>query len=248
MSKPMYVIESKDSVADDLLRVYNLLIKYNLCEKNLDQLYLAEGECRRNSNEEIWAYSITSLEFYIDKLPHVIPVDIKNLGARLSVDVEGYYYADDIVTNPLRAINQFDIEIFGVNDKGAPLISSWHLDKHEIDVHDGDGKLFHPEYHITYGGHIMENSGYDFGASIILRSPRLLHPPMDAILGVDFILRNYVYKEWTEELFSESEYQLAILNSKRRLWKSYYLALASYWHNFGEYNLDKEFSRIIVSH
>jgi hypothetical protein len=243
----MFVTESKESIGNDLEVVSQLLNHHGL-GTNVQPLYTASSECKRISNDDTWSYSAIGIELYADKLPHVIPNDVCNLAIKLSVDIEGKYYQEHNVSNPLNSIDQFDIEITGTNAIGEGLISSWHLDKHIHQAGDGTGKLVHPEYHLTYGGHTMENCGLDFGSALILRSPRILHPPMDAILGIDFILRNYVYKEFTDGLFEDSEYLRAVANSKNRLWKGYYIALASYWHNFPEpYNLDPNYVRGIVA-
>ena len=60
-------------------------------------------------------------------------------------------------------------------------------------------------------------------------SPRFAYPPMDAILGVDFILRNYINKDKTKNILNTPEYRLMVTKSQERLWKPYFISISSKW-------------------
>lgn len=122
------------------------------------------------------------------------------------------------------------------NSSGDPMdvVSSIHLDFDNPTNAD----FIHPDFHMTFGGKSMtdyfegENNDEVFGKALLLTSPRLPHPPMDAILGIDFILRNYFKKELYDKVFCDSKYRQAVRQSQERLWKPYMLALAGHWCQF----------------
>ena len=55
---------------------------------------------------------------------------------------------------------------------------------------------------------------------------------MDVILGIDFILQNYFPLEKISKLLDDSRYKEIVFNSQVRLWKPYYLSMASAWNSF----------------
>ena len=68
----------------------------------------------------------------------------------------------------------------------------------------------------------------DFGATLILESPRIAHPPMDAILGIDFVLTNYI-KSSDLGFRQENDYQKLLRGAQERLWMPYARALVFAW-------------------
>ena len=86
----------------------------------------------------------------------------------------------------------------------------------------------HPIYHLTFGGTHMENlqnSGSDFGRALILRTPRITHPPMEVILGIDFIFNHFIPKSELD-LLSDRRYIEVINELKSYIWLPYSLAIA----------------------
>lgn len=91
----------------------------------------------------------------------------------------------------------------------------------------------HPVYHLHYGGNrldsTIQNEDHCYGDSLFLDSPRLAHPPMDAILGVDFVLTNYVSQESFRTLREDNQYQNLVKAAQSRVWRPYIQALAHSW-------------------
>jgi hypothetical protein len=87
----------------------------------------------------------------------------------------------------------------------------------------------------------MEERGNDFGNSLILPSPRFCYPPMDAVLGINFIIRNYLHKTKIEKLVRDPEYYQILKRSQERLWKPFFCSLYSYW-NIGEFAVTSDFA------
>jgi len=87
----------------------------------------------------------------------------------------------------------------------------------------------HPVYHLTFGGHHMENQQTDendeFGRALIIRTPRIMHSPMELILGLDFIFNHFIPS--TElDLLSDRSYISVVKTLKANLWMPFALALA----------------------
>ena len=77
------------------------------------------------------------------------------------------------------------VTVEGKNQNGL-FKSSWHLDYDNNNVQD----FIHPHFHITWGGNKMKD--LNLGEVLLLPTPRFSYPPMDIVLGVDFILSNFV--------------------------------------------------------
>lgn len=127
---------------------------------------------------------------------------------------------------------------------------AWHLDKHirSEDGEDGAGTGFiHPEYHFNMGGFaITKEANMNFGSILLMDTPRLMHPPLDSILAVDFVLNNF-YGCKAQNLLKSRSYQEIVKRSKLRLWRPYFIALASQWGtNFDHLTIENNFSKKIL--
>lgn len=100
---------------------------------------------------------------------------------------------------------------------------SWHFD---FDTKT-DAEYVHPFFHLTYGGKSMD--GLDLGKTLLLPTPRIAYFPMDFVLGIDFILSNFMLKEQYMKLRDKKEYDSAVKNSQSRLWQPYVYTIANHW-------------------
>lgn len=99
---------------------------------------------------------------------------------------------------------------------------AWHLDR-EPGI---DGKYIHPLYHFHGGGKKVE--GKNAGDLLILRSPRLPHPPMDLFLAIHFVLENFLNtKTYSRQMkiFEDPLYKEIIMRAQNRLLDPYYGAI-----------------------
>jgi hypothetical protein len=223
---------NKNDLAKELHEMQYLLVAHGICN-DPSPLARAYGTCMRDSDTNSWSYRIDDLLFHIPKMGHTLPHDADELTVSLSVKVKGPFHTDQKVRNPLTDL-EFNVVILGCHLDGGgdyvDLISSWHLDKH-IPGHEEElTKFIHPEYHMTYGGRKMWGTSFDFGQSLVLPTPRLNSPPMDGILGIDFVIHNYFKREVHQKLTSSPEYQRLIYQAQMRLWKPYYLTIARAYH------------------
>lgn len=211
-------------IGDDLCKFAQLLLDYGICG-DVGTIDNAGKYCRSKATENEWSYN-GSVNFSLDNFGKSYPHDHKDLSLQFTITIKAEKIASSQFCDPLQSLN-FDIVITGLSDEKGEIIGCWHLDKH--DKNSGvDDHYSHPKYHFTYGGHYLPQQG-DYGSIIILDTPRLAYPPMDAVLGIDFIIQNYIDIKKTKKLLSDSEYRLIVDKSQKRLWKPYFQSICSKW-------------------
>ncbi|OAV64224.1 hypothetical protein Barb6XT_02885 [Bacteroidales bacterium Barb6XT] len=149
------------------------------------------------------------------------------------------------IDTPVSAYN-FSIEIMGRNEKQT-VRSNWHLDFDNTI----DSEYMHPSFHLTYGGKTMKST--ELGNVLLLPAPRISYPPMDAILGVDFVLSNFVKEDTYNKIKADSQYKVAVRRSQQRLWRPYMLSVANHWCKFTNFqhfsinnNLGKQYQPTLI--
>lgn len=240
---------SKGTIGPGLNYLARALKTEKLCSNTKP---ISDAVCELSTRKDpagYWGYNLQKLEFNITDVPRdTMPNNVKTLKIILSVEIHEKTYSEKEIVNPIiidktKGTNKaysFSVEISGISE-GRKVLSHWHLDFDSAETNE----YIHPDFHLTFGGKAMkeklddENSA--FGKVLIIPSPRLSHPPMDAILGIDFILRNFVKKEVAAKLTSNSQYISAIKASQHRLWRPYILATANHWCDFkcSKFNGDK---------
>lgn len=230
---------SKGTVAPSLNYLARALKAEKLCISTQPINDAVNELSTRKDPAGFWGYKLQKLEFEIKDVPRgTIPNDIKLLKIILSVEIHEHDSSVNEIINPIiiESIGgviksySFSLEISGLS-KGKKVLSHWHLDFDS----KPESEYIHPIFHLTFGGKAMKgdsNDENDFGNLLILPTPRISHPPMDAILGIDFIIRNFVKREISERLVNSSEYKNAIIKSQNRLWRPYILATARHWCKF----------------
>ena len=212
---------------DLLKKFYSILNKCNteLCNKDkkgkclfvgIEQL--KDAVCNYSNNN----CCLRSMRISLPEVPsHTKPDNIGSIDLYLEVEVD---YLTNNTANPVPiTIKSFNVIL--KSDSGQMI--SWHLDS---DSAGNSNKYLHPYFHITFGGRIMENAienrTHDFGQTLVMRNPRFMHPPMDIILGIDFILNHYVSRDYAQYFLGDKEYQDIIKKMQDCLWKPYALAFA----------------------
>ncbi len=168
------------------------------------------------------------------KIPPTILEKIENVVVILRVKInekalEPIDISDCILQDKKRKYGVQIIASSKIKDENSRYKISWHLDKHirNEDDSDGEGKgLVHPEYHFNMGGFgLTKDSETNYGNVLVLDAPRLMHPPLDIVLTIDFVLRNF-YGTRLMNLLKSKQYLNIVNRAKRRLWRPYFLALA----------------------
>lgn len=65
-------------------------------------------------------------------------------------------------------------------------------------------EYIHPHFHLTWGGDTMKGLG--LGDVLLLPTPRISYPPLDIILGIDFVLSNFVKADIYKKIQCDSQY------------------------------------------
>ena len=93
---------------------------------------------------------------------------------------------------------------------------------------DSNNKFVHPLFHINFGGRELEES-IDTGDILLIRSPRLMHPPLDIFLAIDFVIQNFFGLK--HQIYQDFEYRRIIDKYRKLHWGMYSNAFASYFTN-----------------
>ncbi len=135
----------------------------------------------------------------------------------------------------LSLLVQLDVD--GKDRDGTTYRSAWHLDSDpplgaaapSASVPGASSAYIHPRYHMQFGGHrLWQLALMQPGHILVLDSPRIAHPPLDAVLAVDFVVTNYA-PCIAKVLRDDPTYCRLVLESQLRFWKPYAMATAAHW-------------------
>ncbi|MCB9082107.1 MAG: hypothetical protein H6555_10390 [Lewinellaceae bacterium] len=120
---------------------------------------------------------------------------------------------------------------------------AWHFEKHPDKKTNGTPEatpeFHHPLYHLHFGGYeLIDDEDIECGNILIVEAPRLMHPPMDMVLAIDFVLNNFYSCHTCKpflDLVSNPDYIRIVNNAKEKFWKPFAFGFASNFttsHNF----------------
>jgi hypothetical protein len=117
--------------------------------------------------------------------------------------------------------------------RGGGWTQYWHFDTHR-DVPDKPiPNEAHPLFHLNFGGNAMKarrtTESDCWGKCLELKAPRLVHPPMDLVLALDFILSNAAGTRWRKTYLEDKSYRMTVRNAQRRFWRPYQTSLAEFY-------------------
>jgi hypothetical protein len=197
------------SCVAEIQYIARILRNKNLC---LDISPLTNGYKKGKCNVE-------KLKFHIEDVPRNTKPKVSFLDILLDVT-----YMETNNTDIPISHYSFRITALGQSHEGL-FQSSWHLD-----YDDNDGQEYiHPYFHLTWGGDILKD--LNLGNVLLLPTPRISYPPMDVVLGIDFVLSNFVKVDIYRQIQNDSQYKAAVKNAQEKYWKPYMLSLAHHWCN-----------------
>jgi len=143
----------------------------------------------------------------------------KNLPRHLShsnIDSLRLYFSVDLNINCQKILEEedpfekleFNIYAYGVNKNNknsSELAYSLHFDRHIFKEGDNIPNEIHPMYHFQFGGRKLKEKNIDMGQALFFDAPRIMHHPMEFILGLDFVLSNFFPDVW-KKLQIQGEY------------------------------------------
>lgn len=225
---------AKGNKGADLQQIASILQKEKFCV-DISPLSKIASEANKGG------YNLQKLKIKIKDIPNNTRPNITALEVLLSVQIIETQPTGNIICNPVSTYN-FHIEISG-NDGEKTVHSSWHLDFDNSNTSD----YIHPSLHLTYGGKTMKST--ELGNVLLLPTPRIAYPPMDAVLGIDFVLSNFAKIDIYNKIKADSQYKAAVKHSQERLWKPYMLSLANHWCKCSSLNssgLGKEYHPTLI--
>ena len=206
-----------------LRQLGTILNRHKICA-DISPIESAAQQCLSHFpyGRDSWGYNISNLVFRLDNPSGISLRGAKEFRIELSVVAKGDCDPDE--SDRFRHL-EIDLEKFIQNANDEELKTAWHFDRH---IGDDRGKEVHPLYHFQYGGKKLEEINGSLGATFLLDPPRLMHPPMDGILAVDFVLSNYAGEVW-RDLRLDGEYINIVNGAFEDIWKPYFEAVTSNW-------------------
>ncbi len=192
---------------------------------------------------------------------------------KLIVKGQGIAYESNTICNPLETMSvQIIIEV-ARRKKGAEKVlkASWHMDKQSdlkkaqtanslnnnnlseyqrsiiASEQENDDEFHHSEYHLHFGGKELTEDANINGNILLLGSPRIQYYPMDIILAIDFVIKNFYAIDKRKKL-EKTKYTKVVERAKERLWKPYIYAMASTFDAqlFSHFSIDSTFINNIL--
>jgi hypothetical protein len=218
-------------MASELRTVADILLKSNLV-RDPSPLLSAASKCTApNPDRDQWEYECVGLLFVVNnehmsKYRNTIPGNLMEIEIELNVRARGKCRDRTSCDDPFDIL-EVDCRI-EAHAQGGPFVCAWHLDRNQGDADEASRHFAHPCYHFQFGGRrLPRDLGY--GRFLFIESPRLAHPPLDAILAIDFILTNYFPNTWRDLHSDNQRYMRAVREAQHRCWGPYATTTASGW-------------------
>jgi len=194
-------------------------------ERGINLLKINEANIKNNKTP--LTIEIKKLSFDIPNIhKHSLPQNIRNSTLILSISIK--FKESTFNFKEISDLN-LNIEIEAMDEDGQPLKSAWHLDYHNV---KGNEKFSHPQFHFQFGGqkiresNQIENTAFNTGELFLMETPRLVHPPLDPVLAIDFVFGNFLGDRIWKKLRAIPKYRSIHSKSKDLLWKPYFEILS----------------------
>lgn len=203
--------------------------------KSTSPLYELIRNLKRTRFEKGLSYTLQRLEFINISHKQLIrndKWDPTGLSVHLNLDItlncNGYFRFGCVKESVVEIIYEAYSEETAELARGA-----WHLDFHQQFDGEGDPDFIHPSYHFHHGGRTLKDNIVNYGDLLIMDAPRLMHPPLDLFLAVDFLLTNFIESRTWKNLRADTTYQAIVKDSQKDWWKDYFKQISEYWDNYG---------------
>lgn len=232
MAKKINFADQRRKAAANLRVLGTILYRKGVC-LDIGPLSGAAEQCAAavgGRGDQSWGYDISNLVFRLQPMKGTVPAKTKDLRVELSIKMVGRFDCDP---DDQFLDLEINLEKYAYTSAGAELKAAWHFDRHIIDTKKDDPLLtddIHPLYHFQFGGAKMSQIANQLGGTFLLDPPRLMHPPMDGILAIDFVLANYAGLTW-KALRDDAQYSKLIIPKLEQIWKPYFSAIAGSWAN-----------------
>lgn len=180
----------------------------------------AASSIRENCKGDDWSISITDMEMPIENPKHLKPRALKgNLKLFVSISMEGSGKDWKENNDCIKSLG-FKVEVLerNQNNHQKSFQTGFHIDK--TDAND-DSSEVHPLYHV----HFLNDSLIDGTEALSLDVPRLMHHPVDVLLGVLLVYANY-NKSGYDKMKQDGNFMGLCRESAEHILKPYYESLS----------------------
>lgn len=216
MKNKAFISKRKKDVTDFLSIMSNLSISHG------------SVDFKKQLTSEFWGYTIKDIKFKVDQstLKHISPSGFTNVEVIVDLDVQSIISEWGKLNDPFCSLN-FRSLIRGTNSKTGKV----HYLGFHIDRHNGVGtNEIHPLYHLQYvqNSNIKPKEDFDHGETLQLDVPRMMHLPMELILGVSTILSNFSPTIYSK-LIENRQFVNLCKDYQQKIWRPYFNSLENYW-------------------
>jgi hypothetical protein len=216
MNNQAFISKRKKDVNDFLSIIGNLAISYG------------SVNFKNHLSNEFWGYTISDIKFNVDQssLKHIRPSGFTNVEIIIELDVESKISEWEKLNDPFCSLN-FRSLIRGTNSKTGKLhYLAFHIDRHN----GAETNEIHPLYHLQYlqNNKIKAKDEFDHGETLQLDLPRIMHLPMELILGVSTILSNFSPSTYSK-LIQNRQFVNLCKDYQQKIWRPYFNSIENYW-------------------
>lgn len=176
-------------------------------------------------DQSIWGYDIKDFKMPLETLQHIKPKDINKGEITLNMKLRAKIDHWNTFQDPFEELN-YNVLIKGIGEKTYHF--GLHIDKHVGDIISNEP---HPIYHIQYNVNPTESKEPNLGDLFYIDTPRIMHKPIDFILGISFLTSNF-YPTAFEVLKEERSFIKLHQDYQNAIWKPYFHTLANQWTPF----------------
>lgn len=187
-----------------------------------------------STDENIWGYDIEDFKIPIETTKHIKPNHIRNAQAILNLKFRANIKKWGTLDDPFVELG-FNVTLRGVGEDSVYHFG-FHIDRHN---ETSESTEPHPIYHIQYNLNPTKSKEIDTGDIMLLDTPRIMHKPLDFILGIGFLTSNF-YPTAFDILKEDSSFVKLSKEYQSKIWKPYFHAIANHWKPFDNENISWE--------
>jgi len=229
MNVPSHIMKVRLDRASELTRYAQLIDKFNIADtfplREAAQKLRDKTQAFHKPNTtdySCWGYIIEGFTFYLPVSGrHIYPNTITSLEVSIDTSILCDHQIWRTFEDPFIEMN-FRTKIRGIDTTGAYSFG-FHIDRHDDSIETDE---VHPIYHIQYLP--RTDASYHIGQVLSMDTPRMMHMPVDIILGIDLVLANFAPDVW-HKMRDEPEYHGIFKMYQESFWRPYIHTFATNW-------------------
>jgi hypothetical protein len=179
-------------------------------------------------SDELWGYKIEGIIIPVETstLRHIRPNGFSSVEVIVDLDLESQVNEWFNLNDPFTSLS-FRSLLKGSNTTTKKIhYLSFHIDRHN----GSTTNEIHPLYHLQYlqNAKSKPKDDFDHGDSLQLDIPRMMHFPMELILGVSFMMSNFC-PDLYSNLIEDRQYINLCKLYQERVWRPYINSLENFW-------------------